>query len=210
MKKHLIFILALAAVFTVGVCARRPVKEPLRRMKAIETCSVAEIEEAEETEKDIPAETEAEIEPETAGETEPQTEPEDLWKPAKEDISIIAQVLYHECRALPKLEQSAVVWVVLNRVDSDLFYFPDTIVEVCTQKNQFAYRKDAPVLDELCDIAEDVLIRHHREANGDEKAGRTLPPEYTYFWGDGRHNYFRTDYRSHDYWDWSLPNPYGD
>ena len=130
------------------------------------------------------------------------------WEPSSTECELIAQVLYHECRFLPPLEQSAVVWVILNRVDSEESYYPDTVEGVVTQKNQFAYRADAPVLEELYDIALDVMLRWGREHLGEEDVGRTLPKEYVSFWGDGKHNYFRTHYKSHDYWDWSLPNPY--
>ena len=147
---------------------------------------------------------------EEAYEVEAEEESDEEWKPAKEDIEIIAKILYHECRGCTKTEQSGVVWTILNRVDSDLFYFPDTIQAVCKQKNQFAYLEDAPVLDDLLELAEDVLIRHHREANGEENVGRTLPAEYVYFWGDGFHNHFRIELYSRVYWDWSLPSPYED
>lgn len=128
------------------------------------------------------------------------------------DVEIIAQILYHECRGLPALEQSAVVWTILNRVDSELAYFPDTVYEVCTQKMggayMFAYRADAPIEEELYNLAFDVLERWEREKRGDDNVGRTLPCEYVYFWGDGQHNYFRVEYQGKQYWDWSLPNPY--
>ena len=128
------------------------------------------------------------------------------------DAEIIAQILYHECRGLPKLEQSAVVWTILNRVDSELAYFPDTIYEVCTQKigkfYMFAYRDNAPIEEELYNLAYDVLVRWYREKRGETDVGRTLPAEYIYFWGDGEHNYFRVEYQGKVYWDWSLPNPY--
>ena len=132
--------------------------------------------------------------------------------PSSTDAELIAQILYHECGALPPLEQSAVVWTILNRVDSELSYFPDTIAEVCTQKigkyYMFAYREDAPVREDLYELAMDVMTRWYREKAGEENVGRTLPVEYVYFWGNGKHNFFRIEYQGKDYWDWSLPNPY--
>ena len=133
-----------------------------------------------------------------------------------DDAEIIAQILYHECRGLPKLEQSAVIWVILNRVDSELSYFPDSVYEVCTQviksngkeTYMFAYRADAPIEEDLYLLAIDVLTRWAREKRGETDVGRTLPKEYCYFWGDGRHNFFRIEYQGKNYWDWSLPNPY--
>lgn len=128
------------------------------------------------------------------------------------DAEIIAQILYHEARGLPKLEQSAVVWTILNRVDSEIAYFPDSVYDVCTQKigsmPMFAYRSDAPIEEDLYLLAVDVLERWYREKRGEADVGRTLPADYLYFFGDGRHNYFRKEYQGKVYWDWSLPNPY--
>ena len=124
------------------------------------------------------------------------------------DAQFIAQVLYNECRFLPKLDQSAVVWVILNRVDSEERYFPDTIQEVVTQPNQFIYSVGTPVKEELYELAIDVLGRWEREKSGETDVGRTLPSDYCYFWGDGRKNYFTKSYRAQEYWNWSLPDPY--
>ena len=38
--------------------------------------------------------------------------------------------------------------------------------------------------------------------------GRVLPKEYLFFGGDGKRNYFRTEYIGGDIWDWSLDDPY--
>lgn len=136
------------------------------------------------------------------------------WEPSLTDCEFIAQTLYGECRYLSKLEQSAVAWVILNRVDSELPYFPDTVEEVVKQKlgNQkmFAYDPKAPVTEELLQLALDVVTRWGKEHMGKDNVGRTLPIEYLYFWGDGKKNYFRTDYTSYNYWDWSWANPYGE
>ena len=40
------------------------------------------------------------------------------------------------------------------------------------------------------------------------EVGRVLPAEYTHFYGDGDRNWFRTDWRSKEFWDWSWNNPY--
>ena len=134
--------------------------------------------------------------------------------PSESDAEVIAQILYYECRYLSELEQSAVVWVILNRVDSPLSYFPDTVYEVCTQRMggtyMFAYRADAPVQEDLYILAMDVLQRWCDEKNGHGNVGRTLPPEYVYFWGNGKRNFFRIEYQGNEYWDWSLPDPYAE
>lgn len=144
-----------------------------------------------------------------------ESEYEHLW--TDEDADHIAKVLYHECRSSSKTEQAAVVWVILNRADSDDPYYPDTIIGVVKQKNQFAYRSKTQVLDELREIAVDVLIRWEEEKYLSEEVegvsvidvGRVLPPDYLYFTGDGKCNYFRNSYaKPYTIWDWSLPSPY--
>lgn len=124
---------------------------------------------------------------------------------------MIAQVLWGECRGCSVTEQAAVAWCVLNRVDSQERYFPDDVAAVIVQPSQFlGYAPDNPVTDELYRIARDVLSRWYAERAGASDVGRVLPGGYCFFWGDGRHNYFTTEWRGADVWDWSLGNPYGE
>ena len=82
---------------------------------------------------------------------------------AESDINYLAKTLYGEARGIEsKMEKAAVWWCILNRVDSDEYDFKNmkTIKDVVTAPNQFmGYDKDNPLIDELVDIAEDVLIR---------------------------------------------------
>lgn len=130
----------------------------------------------------------------------------------KEDAKIIAKLLYGECRGVESTqEKAAVVWCVLNRVDSSDNYYPDSISGVITQKNHFAgYNKSNPILPELLNIAEDVLYRWQKEKLGYEDVGRVLPSDYLWFHGNGEENIFRNYYKgnSGSVWNWSLPNPY--
>ncbi len=122
------------------------------------------------------------------------------------DITMLAQLLYNECRGIESVtEKACVVWTVLNRVDISSGV---TIAAVVTAENQFAY-SDAPLWDELLWIAEDVLSRWNAELNGETSVGRVLPADYKWFGGDGEHNYFRNAYDgNYDIWDYSLPSPY--
>ena len=105
-------------------------------------------------------------------------------------------------------EQACVAWAICNRVDSDEFD-GDTISEIVTARHQFAYRSNTKVDDELYELALDVLSRWNAERNGEVSVGRVLPNNYTYFTGDGVHNYFRNAYKgSYSIWDYSLPSPY--
>ena len=138
---------------------------------------------------------------------------EPIYELDEDDINILTNVVYGEARGLNNLERSAVVWCILNRVDSDKF--PNTIYEVITAPNQFegysSTRKASGEVWESCrELVIDVLTRYNKEKDGWENVGRTLPEDYYYFWGDGKHNHFRKTWKSHDYWDWSLDNPYED
>lgn len=122
------------------------------------------------------------------------------------DIVMLAELLYNECRGVDSVtEQACVVWTVLNRVnDSD----GASIADIVTADGQFAY-SHTPLLDNLLWLAEDVLSRWNAELNGETSVGRVLPSDYKWFGGDGEHNYFRNSYSgSYDIWDYSLPSPY--
>ncbi len=126
----------------------------------------------------------------------------------KSDVEMLAKLIWGEARGVPSVEQkAAVVWCVLNRVDSPLY--PDSIEAVVTQKYQFSgYKESYPLTDECMEIAEDVLVRWYQEKAGAIEVGRVLPKEYLYFVGDGVLNYFSKEWKSQDYYDWSLPSPY--
>lgn len=119
----------------------------------------------------------------------------------------LARTVWGEARGCTTTEQAAVVWCVLNRVDSP--DFPDNILEVLEQPNQFSgYDPENPVWPEMLALVEDVLDRWDMEKTAVGDVGRVLPKEYVFFEGDGRHNYFRTEYRGGMTWDWSLNSPY--
>ena len=127
---------------------------------------------------------------------------------AEEEARMLAQLVWGEARGIASdAEKAAVVWCVLNRVDSDRF--PDTIEAAVTQPGQFAgYHPGHPVEAELLALCEDVLRRYEAEKMGVEEVGRTLPEDYLYFTGNGQENEFRRGYEDKAVWDWSLPSPY--
>lgn len=105
------------------------------------------------------------------------------------DVVAVAQMLYGESRGCSVDNQQKAVWCVLNRVDAD--GFPDTIIGVLSQPNQFhGYSAAFPIWDELTAVAEDVLIRWSLEKQGVE-VNRELPKGYLYFTGNGKENVFR-------------------
>lgn len=122
------------------------------------------------------------------------------------EVEMLAKMVYGEARGCSRLHQSAVIWCVLNRVDAG----GGSIEDVITAPNQFVgYNSNTPVTDDIKALVEDVLIRWQMEKKCCGDVGRTLPPEYRWFYGDGKVNYFRDAYKG-DYntWDWSLENPY--
>lgn len=146
-------------------------------------------------------------EPEIEGHVEVITIEEEPIKVDEVSAMYIAKTVYGEARGCSKVEQAAVVWSILNRVDSDKY--PDTIVGVVTQNSQFhGYNRRHPVISSIYDLTVDVMTRWEREKRGETNVGRVLPKEYLYFYGDGRRNHFRTDWRGGATWNWSLPNPY--
>lgn len=144
----------------------------------------------------------------------PTCTPTPTPEPAPKDWTIeatyMAKMLVVEGPYTPIIEQAGAYWCALNRVDSEDPFFPDDVVSVITQPNQFhGYHPDNPVVPEYFDLALDVLERWEREKAGETDVGRVLPAEYLYFGGDGTHNRFRVDYYKFDnIWDWSLPSPY--
>lgn len=126
------------------------------------------------------------------------------------DIRRIARTLYGECRSddVPIAEKAAVVWCILNRVDSP--DFPNSIRKVVVHSQFHGYKASYPVLPELKEIVEDVVERWKLEKQGFEDVGRTLPNDYYFFAADksDHGNDFRKEYKSKELWDWSLPDPY--
>ena len=131
---------------------------------------------------------------------------EPMWSQA--EVEAISKTVYGEAMVTGSDEEmSAVVWCILNRVDSQIY--PDSIIGVITQYKQFhGYHEDNPVDAGIETLVLDVLGRWEAEKQGQENVGRTLPTEYLFFWGDGWHNHFTTKFQGGDEWDLSLPNPY--
>ncbi len=123
------------------------------------------------------------------------------------ELDMLAQLVYAEARGVvSEAEQAAVIWCVLNRYDAG--FWGDSIPRIIKSRSQFAYSSRIPVKDNYRELAQDVLIRWLLEKRGITSVGRVLPSDYYYFAGRNGHNWFRKGYRSNEYWDWSLPDPY--
>lgn len=126
----------------------------------------------------------------------------------EDDVDILCKVLCGEAGGIDSdTEKAAVVWCILNRVDSARF--PDTIAGVVTEPCQFdGYSEDCPVRDDLKEIVIDVLRRWNAEKDGYIMTGRVLPKEYLYFMGDGAHNHFTIEWGGSYEWGWNAFSPY--
>lgn len=125
-----------------------------------------------------------------------------------DDIVMLSKLVYGEACNQAYDQQAAVVWCVLNRMDSPRFTGND-IRSVVTAPYQFAgYKDNKPVLERHIKLVTDVLERYLREKNGETNVGRTLPKDYYYFVGFGGYNHFSKVWRQEEYWDFSNPNPY--
>lgn len=137
----------------------------------------------------------------------------------EEDAIALAKMLWGEARGVgqytvngrvvsSECQKAAVIWTVLNRYDAG---YSSTIKGVVTAPNQFSgYSSGNPVDEELMVLVTDVLDRWNREKNGESDVGRVIPSNYLWFYGDGRHNHFKNEYRSRLTWDWRLGDVYSD
>lgn len=146
-------------------------------------------------------------------------EPEYAKLYTDEDAIALAKMVWGEARGIGELvvdgrvisgdcQKAATIWSVLNRYDAG---FGDTILEVVSAPYQYlGYRETFPVDEELLALSYDVLDRWTAEKYGETDVGRVLPPEYMWFYGDGKHNHFRDEYRGKDTWKWCYEDPYGE
>jgi len=110
------------------------------------------------------------------------------------DIDLIAKTVWGEARGTSPKEQKLVVWTILQRVDADRW--SNTIEGVITARRQFhGYSPRHPVCVHIRALVASELADW---ADGAEPP--TLYPfapsvPYFYFWGDGRHNWFREEWR---------------
>lgn len=129
------------------------------------------------------------------------------------DVELLTNLLYGEARGIEdKAQRAAVVWCVLNRLDSGRW--GNTLYEVVTAKNQFdgyvpnrTYSEEDSYA-ECKSLVKDILERYYHEKFSDEEVGRILPKDYYFFYGKNGINVFTKEWRDGTRWDWSLDNPY--
>ena len=191
------------------VCAACIFREISALKAVLETFEPTEVSAVEVVEKPVEV-------PQNAEEDRPEYHIPAQWPKLYDDSDAVAlaKLVWGEGRGVPaygsvstKAQQAAIMWTVLNRYDLGK---GDSIIDVITAPNQFVgYNVNHPVEDELLELAYDVLDRWNNERHGETDVGRVLPADYLYFHGDGTYNYFRNEYKSKAYWDWSLEDIYG-
>ena len=125
----------------------------------------------------------------------------------QDEAVMLAKLIYKEARGINSTaHKAAVVWCVLNRFDTG--EYGESIKAVITSKHQFAWDPNTKVEDEFLELSNDILIRWLLEKEGFSNVGRVLPNDYLFFAGRNGLNYFRKNYHSKEYWDWSLQSPY--
>lgn len=121
---------------------------------------------------------------------------------SEEEVNMLAKTVWGEARGLDEYERSLVIWCILNRFDNGKF--GSSIKEIITKPYQFqGYKESFPIDEDILRLCKDVIYRWENSLEG-----RTLPAEYSYFYGDEKHNYYTTDYKGGTTYDFSLPNPY--
>ena len=89
------------------------------------------------------------------------------------EAEYISKVVYGMGRNHSVNDQKAIVWCILNRVESA--GFPSTIAEVCQQPQQWiGYSDDNPVLTEIYDIVLPILKDWHNNSH------RPMDKSYVY------------------------------
>lgn len=124
------------------------------------------------------------------------------------DAVAMAGVMYAEARGLDVREQSMVCWCILNRWDAGKY--GSTLNDVIWARSQFAH-SNKTISDSGTDLvwlAQDVLTRWYKEKHGETEVGRTLPQGYCYYFGNGKHNFFRTKNSGAGWYDFLLGDPY--
>lgn len=97
------------------------------------------------------------------------------------EVEALARWFYGSCYQTGDLDgKRKGAWHLWNRVIDDSGVFPDTLIEVIKQGDEYPfYDKRAPITDENRILATEMLNRFSMEMNG-KYAGRSLPIGYVY------------------------------
>lgn len=117
-------------------------------------------------------------------------ESEPVAKYTSEEITLVCQTVYGEARGCSKEEQQLVAWCICNRAD----YSGTSVEQVVTANRQFhGYDPENPVTEEIFENVTEVLEAWSRNEEALVYEPYATTTEYRYFFGDGRHNWYRED-----------------
>ena len=121
-------------------------------------------------------------------------------------VKALSQMALGDAGGCGKTEIAATIWCVLHRYDAG---YSNSIFTVVAAPGQYhGYNPNNKIRQDIYEITCDVIARWVAEKEGQEDVGRVLPLGYNWFYGDGKHNHFRNQYKTSVRWDWSLPTPY--
>lgn len=124
-------------------------------------------------------------------ESEPINLSEPVAKYTSEEITLVCQTVYGEARGCSKEEQQLVVWCICNRAD----YSGMSVEQVVTATRQFhGYDPENPVTEEIFENVTEVLEAWSRNEEALVYEPYATTTEYRYFFGDGRHNWYREEW----------------
>ena len=124
-------------------------------------------------------------------ESEPINLSEPVAKYTSEEITLVCQTVYGEARGCSKEEQQLVAWCICNRAD----YSGTSVEQVVTADRQFhGYDPENPVTEEIFENVTEVLEAWSRNEEALVYEPYATTTEYRYFYGDGRHNWYREEW----------------
>lgn len=125
-----------------------------------------------------------------------QAEPSEPAEPpySDDEIEMLAKTVYGEAGICSTDEQRLVIWTILQRVDGE--DWDNTIGDVITAKSQFVgYRPDNPIDPDIFALCKDELESWWSGAEPPTLEPYAPTAPYYYFDGDGRHNWYREEWR---------------
>lgn len=119
------------------------------------------------------------------------TETEVAVKYSPHEVTLTAQAVWGEARGCSREEQMLVVWCICNRADAG----DNSIEEVVTAYKQFyGFDYYNPVEPEIVEVVEEVFEAWARGEEALVYEPYATTPDYQFFYGDGKHNWFREEY----------------
>ena len=110
------------------------------------------------------------------------------------DVNVLSRMVWGEGRGVTRNEQKLIVWTALNRLENGRY--GRSIVAVVRAPRQFhGYSPRFPVTQEIRTMVIEVLEAWDRGEQAKVYPPFAVTPNYLYFHGDGRHNWFRETWR---------------